>query len=162
MSLCESPEILSDNHDKKALSSLSHTNVLPSSSFCRSLPSWCVRSLERLRIKFTPEGKKKREFVPHDQVFPLLVVYFSLFLHTNCFEVFCLLIFYFEKFLAWIWRLPFTVYVKLKFSSIIINISILIIIPCEQAHPRPLGASSQAIIIAIISYQSSLSSPSTS
>ena len=154
MSFCESPEILSQNHDKKALSSLSHTNVLPSSSFRRSLPSWCVRSLR--------QTAKKREFVTRDQVFPLLVVYFSLFLHTNCFEVFCLLIFYFEKFLAWIWRLPFTVYVKLKFSSTIINISILIIIPCDQAHPRPLGASSQAIIIAIISYQSSLSSPSTS
>ena len=45
---------------------------------------------------------------------------------------------------------------------IIINITILTVIPCEQAHSRPLRASSQALIIIIISYQSSLSSPSTS
>ena len=37
--------------------------------------------LERLSITFTSKGK--REFVPHDPVLSLLVVYCSLFLHIN-------------------------------------------------------------------------------
>ena len=37
--------------------------------------------LERLRITFTSNSKRK--FVPRDQVFSLLVVYCSLFLHLN-------------------------------------------------------------------------------
>ena len=129
-------------------------NRLPSSSFCRSLPSWCVRLFESLSIKFTLDGKKKNANLYHMTKFSLYLSFtfhyfytqissfMQFFIHKNCFEFFCLLIFYFEKFLAWIWSLPFTVYVKLKLSSIIINISILIIIPCEQAHPRPLRASS--------------------
>ena len=139
MSLCESPEILSENHDKKALSSLSHTNVLPSSSFRRSLPSWCVRSLERLSIKFTSVGKKTRICTTWPS-FPftcrllfiisthkLLVSwnFLSIRIVLSCFGLF---IFYFEKFSAWIWHLPFAIYVKLKLSSIIINITTLIII----------------------------------
>ena len=36
---------------------------------------------ERLSITFTSKGK--REFVPHDRVSSLLVVYCSLFLHIN-------------------------------------------------------------------------------
>ena len=37
--------------------------------------------LERLRFKFTPNGK--REFAPRDQVFPLFSVYPLLLLHKN-------------------------------------------------------------------------------
>ena len=37
--------------------------------------------LERLSITLTSNGK--REFVPRDQVYPLLVAYCSLFLHIN-------------------------------------------------------------------------------
>ena len=37
--------------------------------------------LERLRFTFTPNGK--REFVPRDQVFPLIVVHCFLLLHKN-------------------------------------------------------------------------------
>ena len=37
--------------------------------------------LERLRFTFTPNGK--REFVPRDQVFPLIVVYCLLPLPKN-------------------------------------------------------------------------------
>ena len=38
-------------------------------------------TVERLRFTFAPNGK--REFVPHDQVFPLIVVYCLLLLHKN-------------------------------------------------------------------------------
>ena len=41
--------------------------------------------------------------------------FLSIRIVVNCFY---LLIFYFEKFSTWIWRLPFAVYVKLKLSSI--------------------------------------------
>ena len=34
------------------------------------------------------------------------------------FDRFCLLIFYFQKFSTWIWRLPFAVYVKLKWAVV--------------------------------------------
>ena len=37
--------------------------------------------LERLRFTFTPNGK--REFVPRDEVFPLIVVYCFLLVHRN-------------------------------------------------------------------------------
>ena len=37
--------------------------------------------IERLRFTFPPNGR--REFVPRDQVFPLIVVYFFLLLHRN-------------------------------------------------------------------------------
>ena len=37
--------------------------------------------VERLRFTFTPNGK--REFVPRDEVFPLIVVYCFLLLHRN-------------------------------------------------------------------------------
>ena len=37
--------------------------------------------LETLRSKFMPNGK--REFVPRDQVFPLIVFYCLLLLHKN-------------------------------------------------------------------------------
>ena len=43
--------------------------------------SLCVITLERLSFTFTSNGK--REFVPRDQVSPLLVVYCLLFLHVN-------------------------------------------------------------------------------
>ena len=54
---------------------------------------WKPYSLGRLRFTFTPNGK--REFVPHDQVFFLIVVYCLLlllknkyfhasFIHKNC------------------------------------------------------------------------------
>ena len=46
---------------------------------------WSARlyhmSLERLSITFTSNGK--REFVPRDQVSPLLAIYCSLFQHVN-------------------------------------------------------------------------------
>ena len=59
----------------------------------------------------------------------LIVVYFSLFQHklvVSCIFLsirivlsrFYLLIFYFEKFSTWIWRLPFAVYVMLKLSFV--------------------------------------------
>ena len=38
-------------------------------------------TIERLRFMFTPNGK--RELVPHDQVFPLIVVYCLLLLLKN-------------------------------------------------------------------------------
>ena len=84
----------------------------------------CVNRAKRLSITFRSDGK--REFVPHDQVSPLLVVYYcSLFLgiisnqgpninlvvSRNFLSIrillscFYLLIFYFEKFLTWIWCL---------------------------------------------------------
>ena len=40
-----------------------------------------VTLIERLRFTFTPNGK--REFVPRDQVFPLIDVYCFLLLHKN-------------------------------------------------------------------------------
>ena len=40
-----------------------------------------IITLERLRFMFTPNGK--RELVPHDQVFPLIVVYCLLLLLKN-------------------------------------------------------------------------------
>ena len=63
-------------------------------------------TIERVRFTFTPNGK--REFVPRDQVFPLIVVNCLLlqlkilvsrqFIHKNCSDSFYLLIFYSEKF----------------------------------------------------------------
>ena len=85
------------------------------------------RAMERLSITFRSDGK--REFVPRDQVSPLLVVYCSLFqpgvqhklvVSRNFLSIrivlscFYLLIFYFEKFLTWIYCLPFAVYAMLK------------------------------------------------
>ena len=54
--------------------------------FCRSRCRRCCRCLnsliiERLRFVFTPNGK--REFVPRDQVSPLIVVYSLVLLHRN-------------------------------------------------------------------------------
>ena len=40
-----------------------------------------ISKLERLRFTFTPDGK--REFVPRDQVFPLMSVYCLLLLLKN-------------------------------------------------------------------------------
>ena len=74
---------------------------------------WCTNGgtrctvIERINITLTPNGE--REFVPREQVTPLLVVYCALFLHINISFVlllslsivlscFYLLIFYFEKF----------------------------------------------------------------
>ena len=55
-------------------------------------PDWPIQTcpdnkllLERFRVTFTPNGK--REFVPHDQVFPYLsftVVSRQSFIHKNC------------------------------------------------------------------------------
>ena len=42
-----------------------------------------VREKERERLSITFTSNSKREFVPCDQVSPLLVVYCSLFLHTS-------------------------------------------------------------------------------
>ena len=55
-------------------------------------------SLERFRVTFTAKGK--REFVPRDQVFPLLFSECSLLLQENRIDLGCfyLLIFYFGKF----------------------------------------------------------------
>ena len=72
-------------------------------------------------------AKRLRQIVQRDQVSPLLVINCSLWLVVarnflsikiiNCLELFYLLIFVFEKFSTWIWRLPFAVYVKLKLLS---------------------------------------------
>ena len=80
--------------------------------------------LERLSITFTSNAN-----LYHVTKFPLYlsitVHYFyteissftQSFIHRNCSELFLsLLIFSFEKFSTWIWRLPFAVYVKLKLS----------------------------------------------
>ena len=69
--------------------------------------------IERLRYTFTPNGK--REFVPRDQVSPLIVLYCLLLLlknksfhvsfsHENCSGEFLSAYFYSEKFSAWFWR----------------------------------------------------------
>ena len=99
--------------------------------------SWCLCQIS-LQIMLLPilicfnddyRNCNSTRFVPRDQVSPLLVVYCSLFLHIwissftrffirkNCFELFYLLIFYFEKFSTWIWRFPFAVYAKLKLTN---------------------------------------------
>ena len=45
--------------------------------------------------------------------------FMQFFIHKNCFlSCFYLLIFYFEKFSTWVWRLPFAVYVMLKLSFV--------------------------------------------
>ena len=77
----------------------------------------------------------KRQFVPRNQVSPLLVALFIISTHKlvvsrNFLSIrivlscFYLLIFYFEKFSTWIWRLPFAVYVKLYYFSMF-NLSII-------------------------------------
>ena len=56
-------------------------------------PDWPIQTchdnkllLERFRVTFTPNGK--REFVPRDQVFPLIIVVYCSFhlsfIHKNC------------------------------------------------------------------------------
>ena len=90
------------------------------------MSSFALAKLERLRITFTPNGK--REFVPRDEVFPLIVVYCILLQFllktTSCFtpglsitivlDSFHLLIFYSEKFSTQNWLLPFAVNVTLN------------------------------------------------
>ena len=62
----------------------------------------------------------KREFVPRDHVYPLLIIdcslsvhgnqlFYTSFIHENRFSRFCQLIFHFEKFTTQIRRLPFAV-----------------------------------------------------
>ena len=107
--------------------SVPHT---PTQFFCKYPPGIVGRtrrSLKRLRFTCTPNGR--REFVPRDQVFP----YFPFTLH--CFYIkissfilvstigivrdyFHLLIFYSEKFLTWVWRLPLAVNVNLNLSIV--------------------------------------------
>ena len=71
--------------------------------------------IERLRYTITPNGKG--DFVPRDQVSPLIVIYCLLyllknksfhasFIHKNCSREFFFAYIYSEKFSAWIWR-PF-------------------------------------------------------
>ena len=71
--------------------------------------------IERLRYTITPNGKG--DFVPRDQVSPLIVIYCLLyllknksfhvsFIHKNCSREFLSAYIYSEKFSAWIWR-PF-------------------------------------------------------
>ena len=100
--------------------------------------------LERISIAFTTKGK--REFVPRDQVFPLIVVYYnyrkigrvtpilSIAIVLSCFYP---LISHFKHFSTWISRLPFAVNAMLKrelrvrsFGMILISIS----------DPRSLGS----------------------
>ena len=68
--------------------------------------------IERFRYTFRPNGK--REFVPRDQVSPLIVLYCLLlllknksfhasFIHKYCSGEFLSAYFYSEKFSAWIW-----------------------------------------------------------
>ena len=86
--------------------------------------------IEMLSIKFTSKGK--REFVPRDQVSLYLFIistnklvvsrnFLSIRIVLSCFYLF---IFYVEIFSTWIWRLPFAVYVKLKFSNEISHVSL--------------------------------------
>ena len=101
------------------------------------------RAMERLSITFRSDGK--REFVPRDQVSPLLVVYCSLFqpgvqhklvVSRNFLSIrivlscFYLLIFYFEKFLTWIYCLPFAVYAMLKLC---LNSLMSLVVPFSRA-----------------------------
>ena len=99
------------------------------SKYTTSLSWVYYEPLERFSITFTSNGK--HEFVPRDQVYsfntcrllfiislPKLVVssnFLSIRIVLSCFY---LLIFYFEKFSTWIWRLPFAAYVKLQLPSI--------------------------------------------
>ena len=61
---------------------------------------------------FTENGK--REFVPRDQVFTYLSLS-ALYFYTVFID---LLTFYFENFLTWVCRLPFSVNVTLKLPNI--------------------------------------------
>ena len=85
------------------------------------------KRIERVKFTCTPNGKP--EFVPRDQVFPLVVVYcLLLLLEINIFtpvlsirivlDNFYLLIFYFEEFSTWIWRLPFAANVTLNLPNL--------------------------------------------
>ena len=83
-------------------------------------------SLERLEsFSFMYMSNGKREFVPLDQVFSWIVAYWLLLLHKNksfhasfiqknFLDSIYLLIFYFDKFSTWIWRLPLALNVTLK------------------------------------------------
>ena len=82
----------------------------------------CPLTIERVSFRFTSKGK--REFVPRDQVSPLLAVlcplfssFTQFFIHKIGLSCFYLFIFYFEKFSTWIWHLPFAVYVRLNLSN---------------------------------------------
>ena len=71
-------------------------------------------------MTFTSTGK--RDFVSREQVplylsFTVHVVSHNFLSIKKFLSWFYLLIFYFKKFSTWIWRLPFTVYVKLKLAN---------------------------------------------
>ena len=76
-----------------------------------------VKKMKNNSLELRKRKTANVNFVSRDQVFPSLVVYCSLLpqkgclfhaslIHKNCFELFCLRIFYFEKFSTWVWRLP--------------------------------------------------------
>ena len=47
------------------------------------LPYFLVAILQIERLRFTDTPNRKREFVPRDEVFPLIVVHCLLLLHRN-------------------------------------------------------------------------------
>ena len=85
-----------------------------------------LKTIERLRVMFM--ANSKHEFVPPNQVFPLLVItVLYLYKKVSCLmpvlsitivsSCFYLLIFYFEKFSTWIWHLPFAISLTLNLSK---------------------------------------------
>ena len=82
-----------------------------------------------IRLKQQREVKQRLpQIVSREQVSPLFIISAHKWIVSrNCFSIriilscFYLLIFYFEKFSSWIWRLPFAVYV----ISLLINFLLL-------------------------------------
>ena len=86
---------------------------------------YCYPKLPQLKtiewLSFTLASNEKRRFVPRDQVSPFtcrllfIISTHKLVVSRNILSIwialssFYLFIFYFEKFLTWIWRLPFAV-----------------------------------------------------
>ena len=83
--------------------------VIPSNTLrCpQNRKMWEIRNIGD-SITFMPNGK--HEFVPRDQVSRNFL---SVMIVLSCFY---LLLFYFEQFSTWIWRLLLAVYMKLKLS----------------------------------------------
>ena len=77
-----------------------------------------LRDMSSVTIERMFTSKCKHKFVPRDQDSPLLVFYISSFTKLSSIRIFLscfyLLIFNFEKFWTWMWRLQFAVYVMLK------------------------------------------------
>ena len=96
-------------------------------------PTWGPPPSCKQALRVTQMGDGENEFVPRDQIFPLLVFYCSLFLpkissftlvwsiRINLDSIY-LLIFYFEKLPPWIWH-PFNVNMTLNLSILMTRYS---------------------------------------